>query len=163
MAPAVVAPTEVPRSDLCSSYSREYLHGSFRLAPGVWSLPRGFSFAGTGGTEDMFDCESAMREVAASYTGLPIRTRTGVDVELRNLLLLGTDDLKAAHRLLTSFEDEAGAVDQLERMRTLVVLLASDREEIEREVDDWPLGMYMSVLEAWREVTESGEAQGSES
>src|SRR5690606_26486026 len=126
-------------------------------------LPGGFFHEGPGGVI-MFSCDVAMAEISSQYTGLEMTTRAGKRVVLRNLLLLGDKGLKQAQKLISSFQDaRADGLRQMEQLRDLLMLLADDQAALREEISDWPLAMYVRVLDEWREVTEMGEAQGSAS
>lgn len=113
----------------------------------------------------MFNCDDAMREISGEYTSMPLKTRAGKTVHLRNLLMLGDEALKTARGVLRSFEgaQDADVLDVMPKMRELLLLLADDKRALEREVADWPIGMYMRVIQAWQEATDMGEASDSAS
>ena len=113
-----------------------------------------------------FSCASALAEVMTQYEDLPLETRSGKTVKLRNLLMLSDSGLKSATVLLKSFtgsDNDADLTETLPKMRDLLLLVADDTTALKREMQDWPLAMYMNVIDEWQKVTAVGEAQGSES
>lgn len=114
-----------------------------------------------------FSCADALSEVESDYKSMPLKTRSGKDVQLRNLLLLSDEGMQSALTLLGAFGDsKATSVDGLAqlmpKMRDLLLLLADKPADMRKEVADWPLGMYMKVISEWQDVTEMGEAQPSD-
>ena len=113
-----------------------------------------------------FSCSDALSEVATEYQDMPLETRAGKTVKLRNLLSLPGEGLKSAMVLLKAFSGatEGGDfADALPKMWDLLLLVADDTAALKKEMADWPLGMYMRVIEAWQEATSLGEAPDSES
>ncbi len=113
----------------------------------------------------VLSCADLMAEVAQEYTGLPLETRAGTTVHLRNLLMLPPEGMKSARVLLGAVGD--GDAEELEtvapQLRDLLLLVADDPKALAREMADWPLGMSVRVISAWQEVTQMGEASDSES
>ena len=111
----------------------------------------------------MLDCSSAMKEIEAEYSDLPLKTRTGDVVRLRNLLMLDNKSLGSASALLKLFSDDAALDVALPKMRELLLLLADKPKVLDAELKTWPIAMYQRVIEAWMESTELGEASDSAS
>ncbi|MEV8056572.1 phage tail assembly protein [Streptomyces antimycoticus] len=112
-----------------------------------------------------FSCADAMAEVENDYKSFELETRAGKSVKLKNLLLLPDAGLKSAMTILGSLDGAKGAGDVSElmpKLRDLLVLVADDTAALKREMADWPVGMAMTVVSAWQEATELGEAQPSE-
>lgn len=117
-----------------------------------------------------FSCDDALSEIRSEYESMPLKTRSGKTVQLRNLLLLGDEGLKSATVILNALQqsdDSDGGIDKLTillpKMRDLLLLIADKPADLKAEMKDWPLGMYMRVTNAWQEVTELGEASDSDS
>ncbi|WP_338932637.1 phage tail assembly protein [Streptomyces netropsis] len=110
-------------------------------------------------------CTDLMAEAAAEYTALELETRSGKAVQLRNILMLPEKGLKTASVILGKFGESQ--TEDLEEMvpqiRDLLLLVADDPKALTAEMADWPLGMYVRVVDAWQEETQAGEAQGSDS
>ncbi|WP_459649446.1 phage tail assembly protein [Kitasatospora sp. Ki12] len=113
----------------------------------------------------VLSCADLMAEVEREYTGLPIATRAGVSVTLRNLLLLPTEGMATARVLLGSIGDgQDGDLDTVApHLRDLLLLVASDPKAMAAEMKDWPLAMQVRMIEAWQEATQPGEAPASAS
>ncbi|MGP3940508.1 phage tail assembly protein [Streptomyces sp. 6N106] len=117
------------------------------------------------GTTMTFSCADAMAEVENEYQSFELETRAGKTVRLKNLLLLNDAALKSAMTILGSLDTakEGGDVSELmPKLRDLLLLVADDTAALKKEMQDWPVGMAMSVVSAWQEATELGEAQPSE-
>ena len=111
-----------------------------------------------------FSCDSALAEVQSEYESLPIETRAGKTVQLRNLLMLGEEGLKTAMVLVKSLDSEdSDPTALMPKLRDLLLLVADNPTALKAEMKDWPLGMYMKVSDAWQETTELGEASDSDS
>lgn len=108
-------------------------------------------------------CADLMTEAEAEYASLPLDTRKGGAVQLRNLLLLPPEGLKTARVLLDAFGD--GSAQDLEKLvpqlRDLLLVVSDNPKALTAEMTDWPLGMYLRVVGAWQEATQAGEAQDS--
>ncbi|MEV7925307.1 phage tail assembly protein [Kitasatospora sp. NPDC088779] len=113
----------------------------------------------------VLSCADLMAEVEREYTGLPVTTRAGVSVTLRNLLLLSTEGMASARVLLGAIDDGGeGDLDTVApQLRDLLLLVASDPKALAAEMEDWPLAMHVRVIEAWQEATQPGEAPASAS
>ncbi|MFI1300705.1 phage tail assembly protein [Streptomyces noursei] len=106
-----------------------------------------------------------MAEAAAEYEALPLETRAGDMVQLRNILMLPSDGLTAARAILAAF-GETGSQELEElvpKLRDLLLLVADNSAAMKAEMEDWPLGMYVQVVGAWQEETQVGEAPRSDS
>ncbi|KIZ17328.1 hypothetical protein SNA_15020 [Streptomyces natalensis ATCC 27448] len=106
-----------------------------------------------------------MAEAAAEYAGLELETRAGESVQLRNILMLPDDGLKAARDILARF-GETGAEDLEElvpQIRDLLLLVADDPAALKAEMADWPLAVFVRTVGAWQEETQVGEAPRSDS
>lgn len=117
-------------------------------------------------------CTDLMNEAAAQYEGVELETRAGKTVTLRNLLMLSEDGLKTARVLLGEFakngeNKDADSFENIEamvpRLRDLLLLVADDTAALKKEMQDWPLSMYLRAVDAWQETTQVGEAKGSDS
>lgn len=106
-----------------------------------------------------------MAEAAAEFTALPVETRAGKTVHLRNILMLPDDGLKAARAILARF-GETGA-EELEELvpqiRDLLLLVADDPAALKAEMEDWPLAVFVRAVGEWQEETQVGEAPRSDS
>ncbi len=103
-----------------------------------------------------------MAEAQTEYAAMPLETRTGHVVQLRNLLMLSREALKTARVLLEKLEKNAGNLDELEPMlRDLLLVIASDPKVMSDEMKGWPLGVFVRVVNLWQEATQAGEAQDS--
>lgn len=113
----------------------------------------------------MLSCATALKEIKSKYSDLPLKTRAGKTVKLRNLLMLDDDGLKAATAVLRSFADtkDSDVAELMPKMRDLLLLIGDDRDALLSELEDWPLGMYQHVIEEWQGATEMGEASDSAS
>lgn len=114
-----------------------------------------------------FSCAEAFAEVSAEYEDMPLTTRAGKALRLRNLLMLSDEGLKTAVTLLGTISgSDMKDIDSLTRlmpaMRDLLLLIADKPAELKKEVSDWPLGMYMHVIDEWQKVTQMGEASDSD-
>lgn len=113
-------------------------------------------------------CADMMQEAESQYAALPLDTRAGKTVKLRNLLMLPEAGLKSANVLLTEFakDDDKGA-DNLEtlvpRLRDLLLLVSDNPTALKKEMEDWPPAMFVRVVDAWQSETQTGEAPGSAS
>ena len=112
---------------------------------------------------DVLSCADLMAEAESEYTALPLKTRAGRTVQLRNLLMLPPEGLKDAQEALEVFEEGTDLEKMLPQLRTLLLLIADDTKAMETEMRDWPLGMFMRVVTAWQEATQAPEAQDSAS
>lgn len=110
-------------------------------------------------------CAELMQEAKTEYVSVPLDTRSGKTVDLRNLLMLSPDGMSAARVLLASMEkvNDDDAELLVSRFRDLLLLLADEPRVLADEMDDWPMAMYMRVINAWQEATQMGEAFGSDS
>ncbi|AUG87145.1 tail assembly chaperone [Streptomyces phage Attoomi] len=110
-------------------------------------------------------CADLMTEAAAEYTSLPLDTRKGGTVQLRNLLMLPPDGLKTARVLLEAFgESKDTDLEKLvPQLRDLLLVVSDNPKALSVEMADWPLGVYLRVVTAWQEETQAGEAQDSDS
>ncbi|MGW2633816.1 phage tail assembly protein [Streptomyces chattanoogensis] len=110
-------------------------------------------------------CAEMMAEAAAEYAGLELETRAGESVQLRNILMLPDDGLKAARAILGKF-GETGAQELEElvpQIRDLLLLVADDAKALKAEMADWPLGVFVRTVGEWQEKTQAGEAPRSDS
>ncbi|MBA0054297.1 hypothetical protein E0L36_26630 [Streptomyces sp. AJS327] len=109
-----------------------------------------------------------MKEAESQYTALELETRAGKPVKLRNLLMLPEAGLASARVILAEFADgdQESDLDSLEtivpRLRDLLLLVADAPAALKKEIEDWPMGMYVRVVDAWQEETQVGEAPGSD-
>lgn len=117
-----------------------------------------------------FSCADALAEVEKDYSSMPLETRSGKTINLKNLLLLPGEGLKSARAILAAFKDakkgedgEAAAFEMVDKLRDLLLLVADKPAELKKEMADWPLAMFLQAVDAWQEATELGEAQHSES
>ena len=109
-------------------------------------------------------CSDLMAEAESEYTALPLATRAGGIVHLRNLLMLSPEGLNSARVILDAFGNaEADFTAMLPQMRDLLLLISDGPKVLAKEMQDWPLGMYVRVVEAWQGATQSGEALDSAS
>ncbi len=112
-----------------------------------------------------FSCKSAMAEAQSEYISLPVETRAGKTVNLRNLLILDKDSMVRVSEALEAFGAKRGDDVRLtEMMPTLYDMLATvadNKAAMQKEMADWPLAMYLSCINAWMEATELGEAPDS--
>ncbi|UQA92862.1 phage tail assembly protein [Streptomyces halobius] len=110
-------------------------------------------------------CAEMMAEAAAEYAGLDLETRAGKTVQLRNILMLPDEGLKAARVILGKF-GETGA-EELEELvpqiRDLLLLVADDPAALKTEMEDWPLAVFVRTVGDWQEETQVGEAPRSDS
>ncbi|MGG7570375.1 hypothetical protein [Streptomyces sirii] len=100
-----------------------------------------------------------MAEAAAEYAGLELETRAGETVQLRNILMLPDDGLKAARVILGQF-GETGAQELEElvpQIRDLLLLVADDATALKAEMTDWPLGVFVRTVGEWQEETQVGK------
>ncbi|MEU7200265.1 phage tail assembly protein [Streptomyces sp. NPDC045470] len=113
---------------------------------------------------DVLSCADLMAETATEYASLPLATRAGADVHLRNLLMLPPERMKTARVLLNAFAD-SGVSDLdalMPQLRDLLLLVADQPEAMKAEMADWPIGMYVRVIGRWQDVTQAPEAPGSD-
>lgn len=114
-------------------------------------------------------CTSLMAEAQTEYPGLTLDTRSGATVQLRNILMLPQEGLDAAQVVLKSFaadkakKDAEAIGDVVPKMRDLLLLVADDTDAMAEEMTDWPVGMFVRIVDAWQEATQAGEAEGSDS
>lgn len=59
-------------------------------------------------------CADLMAEAQTEYAALPLKTRGGKTVHLRNLLMLPREGLKTARVLLEAFEKNASNLEEME-------------------------------------------------
>ncbi|MGK5728182.1 phage tail assembly protein [Streptomyces sp. URMC 124] len=109
-----------------------------------------------------------MAEATSEYTGLDLETRSGKTVHLRNILMLSDKGLASARVILGRLGDsKTEDLEDLEtlvpQIRDLLLLVADDSQALATEMEDWPLGMTLRVVDAWQEETQAGEAPGSDS
>ncbi|WP_327073329.1 phage tail assembly protein [Kitasatospora purpeofusca] len=113
----------------------------------------------------VLSCADLLAEVEREYTALPIATRAGASVTLRNLLLLSPEGMNSARILLGAIDsgsdDDLGTIAP--QLRDLLLLVATDPKALAAEMEDWPLGMHVRVIQAWQEATQPGEAPDSAS
>lgn len=109
-------------------------------------------------------CADLMAEAQNEYAALPLKTRTGNSVHLRNLLMLPREGLKSARVLLEAFEKNASNLEELEpNLRDLLLVIADDPKAMDDEMEGWPLGMFVRVVNLWQEATQAPEAPDSDS
>ncbi|MFF2808641.1 phage tail assembly protein [Streptomyces sp. NPDC058000] len=109
-------------------------------------------------------CAEMMADAAAEYTALPMETRAGETVHLRNILMLPDDGLKAARAILARF-GETGSKELEElvpAIRDLLLLVADAPAALKAEMEDWPLAVFVRTVGEWQEETQVGEAPRSE-
>ncbi|WP_405016419.1 phage tail assembly protein [Kitasatospora sp. NBC_00070] len=112
----------------------------------------------------VLSCSDLLAEVEREYTGLPLETRAGTAVTLRNLLLLPAEGLASARAVLAAISDAGDDLASLEpKFRDLLLLVADQPKTLAEEMADWPLGLFVRVVTAWQEATQLGEASDSES
>ncbi|MFD5392761.1 MULTISPECIES: phage tail assembly protein [unclassified Streptomyces] len=112
----------------------------------------------------ILSCADLMAEAQSEYAALPIQTRAGNTVQLRNLLMLSREGLKTARVLLEAFEKNANNLEELEpQLRDLFLVIADDPKAMADEMKGWPLGMYVRVVNLWQEATQAPEAPDSDS
>ncbi|MCZ0970778.1 phage tail assembly protein [Streptomyces noursei] len=110
-------------------------------------------------------CADMMAEAAAEYEALPLETRAGETIQLRNILMLPDDGLKAARAILARF-GETGSEELEElvpKIRDLLLLVADDPAALKTEMQDWPLAVFVRTVGEWQEETQVGEAPRSDS
>ncbi|RKN09642.1 phage tail assembly protein [Streptomyces radicis] len=112
---------------------------------------------------DALSCADLMAEAQNEYEALPLETRAGQTVQLRNLLMLPPEGLKAAQVILSAFEDGADLEKMGPQLRDLLLTVADDTKAMATEMRDWPLGMFMRVVTAWQEATQAPEVLDSAS
>ncbi|ANZ19953.1 phage tail assembly protein [Streptomyces noursei] len=106
-----------------------------------------------------------MAEAAAEYEALPLETRAGDTVQLRNILMLPSDGLTAARAILARF-GETGAEELEElvpKIRDLLLLVADNPAALAAEMEDWPLAVFVRTVGEWQAETQVGEAPRSDS
>lgn len=116
------------------------------------------------GTTMTFSCDDALKEIESEYTAFPLKTRSGKTVNLRSLLMLGDEGLKTAQVVTSALGDDSGDdLEKLGHMRNLLLLVADQPAVLKAEMKDWPIGMFMRVLDGWQVATALGEAEPSDS
>ncbi|MEV3856066.1 phage tail assembly protein [Streptomyces sp. NPDC050095] len=109
-------------------------------------------------------CADLLSEAQTEYAALPLQTRAGNTVQLRNLLMLPREALKTARVLLEAFEKNAENLEELEpKLRDLLLVVADDPKALDNEMKGWPLGMFVRVVNLWQEATQVPEAPDSAS
>ncbi|MCT2594227.1 phage tail assembly protein [Streptomyces sp. N2-109] len=112
-------------------------------------------------------CADMMEEAASKHAGVELETRSGKSVTLRSVLLLDEAGLKSAKAILSSFADadEGNDLDKVDDMvpkiRDLLLLIANDAAAMKAEMKDWPVSIYIQVVNEWQEGTQTGEAEPS--
>ncbi|MFB7643887.1 hypothetical protein ACFC0S_03175 [Streptomyces sp. NPDC056084] len=104
-----------------------------------------------------------MAETQKEYASVPLHTRAGAEVRLRNLLMLPPDRMKTARILLNAFADSGSSdLDALiPQLRDLLLLIGDNTAALTEEMADWPIGMYVRVINGWQDGTQAPEAPGS--
>ncbi|MBH1936499.1 phage tail assembly protein [Streptomyces sp. AV19] len=110
-------------------------------------------------------CTDLMDEAQREYGAVSLVTRTGAEVRLTNLLMLSPDRMKTARVLLGAVSK--GAASELDevmpQLRDLLLLVADRPEDLAAEMDEWPIGMYVRVINLWQDGTQVPEAPRSDS
>ena len=110
---------------------------------------------------DVVSCAELMAEAETEYTAMPLKTRAGRTVQLRNLLMLPENGLKSARVILDRFDEGADLEKMMPQLRDLLMVVADDSKALQAEMEDWPLGMFVRVVTAWQEATQAPEAPES--